>query len=400
MAALLVVWGHATSPASGIDPSYVPANNWFFTGPGHVAVLVFFVLSGYVIAFSEPKPLTRASIPTYIKKRFIRIYPIYLVCLILALAVAGTIYSPAIILSHLTMTQGVLSPTINSISPSWSLCYEILFYTVFIPVSAFCLDALPLVILCVAIGCATTFGYSLGYGNGLIPSLLFGGAFWLSGVVLARWLANAKEATTNYAWLLASLLLFVSLDKLDAPFTLFHRAEVLLFGKSLSELPKLAGGVVEFRDLAWTPYCAGIISLFSGKAFPYRKLLLTVLFLLPATTFYYYFQHWNAHTLSSILVSTNCYFFALLCFFFPAQTEAIAGQVMRRLIPTGAYSYGLYLVHFPLLYLASHTAIFSGTATTYLVRLACFILLSLTLAWWLEKKFQPRIKAILFQYLN
>jgi peptidoglycan/LPS O-acetylase OafA/YrhL len=394
VAALLVVWGHATSPNSGLDPLYTPGNNWFFTGPGHVAVLVFFVLSGYVVAGSEPEPLNRTSIPTYVKKRFIRIYPIYLVCLLLALLVAGTTYSPAIILGHLTLTQGVLSPTINSISPSWSLVYEILFYAAFVPLSAFRLDALPLAILCVAMGCASTFSYSLGYGDGLIPSLLFGGAFWLGGVVLARVLATEKKVTPSYAQMLAWLLLFVSLDKLDAPFTLFHRVEQLLFGKSLSELPKLAGGVVEFRDLAWFPYCVGIVSLFSGKAFPYRKLILVTLLLIPATTFFYYYQHFTSHTLSSILVATNCYFGALVLFFFPAQTERVATRVMKSLEPTGALSYAIYLLHFPVLWFLSHTYYFSGTPVTYTVRLAMFLLLSLAGAWWLEMKFQPRIRAI------
>lgn len=58
---------------------------WLFS-PGHFGVEIFFIISGLVIPYSMAKGnYTLNKIPIFLKKRFIRIEPPYLLCVLLAL---------------------------------------------------------------------------------------------------------------------------------------------------------------------------------------------------------------------------------------------------------------------------------------------------------------------------
>lgn len=100
--ALVVVLWHATEPLQW-NALLIPAN---------LSVCGFFVLSGYV--------LTRgwdASLPEFLVRRFVRLWPAYAVCLTLAFAVAGewpqwSLYA----------WWPVVSPAVDP--PIWSLCVE------------------------------------------------------------------------------------------------------------------------------------------------------------------------------------------------------------------------------------------------------------------------------------
>ena len=85
MAALTVVLGHTIVIKQTLDPHYQPTGIFSFQAPGHLSVLIFFILSGYVIGLTNQRPLEAASIGTYLKKRIVRIYPIYLLSILLAL---------------------------------------------------------------------------------------------------------------------------------------------------------------------------------------------------------------------------------------------------------------------------------------------------------------------------
>ncbi|RZK27985.1 MAG: acyltransferase, partial [Hymenobacter sp.] len=77
VAALLVVYHHTIVHKFVLDPAYMPDGLWKFEAPGHLSVLVFFVLSGYVIRLTNGAPIVGEKRESYLKKRFIRIYPIY-----------------------------------------------------------------------------------------------------------------------------------------------------------------------------------------------------------------------------------------------------------------------------------------------------------------------------------
>lgn len=48
---------------------------------GHISVLIFFVLSGFVIGYTTPQQFTYKEAKNYVIRRLIRIYPIYVFAL-------------------------------------------------------------------------------------------------------------------------------------------------------------------------------------------------------------------------------------------------------------------------------------------------------------------------------
>lgn len=106
--------------------------------PGHEAVVVFFVLSGFVIAHASTRP--GVTLGVYVQHRVARIVPVAWTALLLAgmlaLAVPGLNDEPGL-LSHtlanlVFMGQsgwGWMEAPLNS--PYWSLNYEVWYYAIF-----------------------------------------------------------------------------------------------------------------------------------------------------------------------------------------------------------------------------------------------------------------------------
>jgi peptidoglycan/LPS O-acetylase OafA/YrhL len=109
--------------------------NWAFDA-GNTGVSFFFVLSGFVLAWSTP-PASPAS--QFWRKRFARIYPLHLTTALLALLLAFTL-APGTkpdfpeLVTNLSLTQSWV-PNVSfyqSINPvSWSLACEAFFYFLF-----------------------------------------------------------------------------------------------------------------------------------------------------------------------------------------------------------------------------------------------------------------------------
>jgi len=138
LAALAVFLAHT--------PLFIGGYLWQFGQFGHQAVVVFFVLSGFVIAFvSDTK---EASLKVYAANRATRIYSVALPAIIIAIIAfyLAKEYRPEVIssfstrvldpyltlLSALTFTnQAWINHTVFANPPFWSLSYEILYYVLF-----------------------------------------------------------------------------------------------------------------------------------------------------------------------------------------------------------------------------------------------------------------------------
>ncbi len=128
---------------------------------GHLAVMLFFVLSGFVIHYSSYQKFLQTntfSVKQYLFKRFKRIYPPFIIALLITwcLDTIGkhmgyTIYSGntefsiinssihcdlsfATLLGNLCMLQTLITPVWGSNGPLWSLMYEWWFYLLYIPI--------------------------------------------------------------------------------------------------------------------------------------------------------------------------------------------------------------------------------------------------------------------------
>ncbi len=181
LAALMVVLYHAN--LRWLSTAIVP-----LSGHGHAAVMVFFVLSGYVISYIHAR---RENTPAeYWASRLSRFYslalPVVLLCPLVDMA--GAALNPAIyegatthglallrILTSLAWLNEVWGVSIMSFSnvPYWSLCYEMWYYILFA--------------LCVFTGGRRRVMLLAGAALLLGPKILLLAPVWALGVVLHRW---------------------------------------------------------------------------------------------------------------------------------------------------------------------------------------------------------------------
>ncbi|MBD2724046.1 acyltransferase family protein [Hymenobacter armeniacus] len=394
MAALVVVWFHGVSIERGLDPHFTLSGPLAYHVPGHLSVLLFFILSGYVIGITNAVPLTGPTVRTYLKKRFVRIYPIYAVAMLLTWAVAQP-YPVGTWLAHLSLTHVLLAKVIIENEPAWSLHYEVVFYLLFIPVSLWRANAWPVAGGCVLLGVVNQL---LWPTNTLLTCYCFGLAFWLCGLGLSQRALPSRWASSQF--LVGMLLLLLSLHSFNIFETLLWKVAQLAVGDRLyyHYFPgaEQLRAVITFGDLAFLPVGALYILLFTNQDFPGRQYTLWALFGLPAATFLYLGQHHGQLNLAPYNLSSAFYVAAVALVAVPsARIEAVAARAMQRLVKLGGISYGLYIVHFPIMTGLRRVEAFSGTGFTYGVRFALYLLLSLLLAYYLEKLLQPQMRRLL-----
>lgn len=178
-AAVLVYLWHSNQRF--LTEAILPASNY-----GHSSVIVFFVLSGFVIAYiTETK---ESSLPDYAASRFSRVFSVAIpaVFITLVLDTAGRILYPAIygypydqflarVAGSLFMANEVWLISITSFSnvPYWSICYEWWYYVTFAMV----------MFLPPRIGPLAAAAVMLIIG----PKLILLAPVWWMGVLLFRW---------------------------------------------------------------------------------------------------------------------------------------------------------------------------------------------------------------------
>ncbi|WP_375418738.1 acyltransferase family protein [uncultured Hymenobacter sp.] len=160
---------------------------------GEQRVYLFFILSGFFIQYSVRHGF---SLPAFLRKRLLRIYPAYVVSALLAglaLYVAVKVISPAIYTEHLRELNSRLVSSYQGLTVSsllhtlfftndgeyfgltiqyWSLKHEMLFYALF-----------PFYVLCSFRGQLGLLGLGLGLAAFTTNSLVFCQLFFLIGML-------------------------------------------------------------------------------------------------------------------------------------------------------------------------------------------------------------------------
>lgn len=387
-AGLFVVLAHLLDPNSRktFDAGYYHPSTNYFTAPAHWAVLIFFILSGYVIGITNKSPLEGKSIWLYLKKRLVRIYPIYFISLIVGIIVTNQHYSWGVILSNFAMLQNILTEVIWSVNPAWSLNYEIFFYLCFIPLSMLRIKPLIAFIIFFCIGLANVY---LPY-NSLISSYSFGFCFWLVGLIIAQNFRITGRSVDIipmllYTWGIGELL------TLATPLTYETAVQNIMpvLNKGHDYWGQRMIGIDDFRML---PFAFFIIMLFSGKSFKRWKLWFLLIHLYPLVNCYIYFKHWAIQdpkvTVACVLVGLA----ALLSF---VKLPDIWLRNIGKYL--GSISYGIYIIHYPILFAFGLYAFQSYSLSTYLLKVFVFFVITTTTAVFLEKILQPRIRDYLFK---
>lgn len=135
VAALWVVLFHfgASTVAATSAPTLVKA----VLQQGYLGVSFFFILSGFVLtAVYRNGMKTPADRRRYGAARFARVYPVYILCLLLAvpldwpLGLKSLVLAPALLQSWTSAASGLGLEWNN---PSWTLSVELFFYLAFVP---------------------------------------------------------------------------------------------------------------------------------------------------------------------------------------------------------------------------------------------------------------------------
>ncbi len=128
IAALMVVLYHA-------NIKYGFGGNHFFGhmfSLGFAGVDFFFVLSGFIIAYTSYHFIGhKEKTISFIRKRFLRVYPIYWVYLMVVLAVCFLQYHDMHIFDNIWKTITLFPGHPHIIKTSWTLKFEIFFYALF-----------------------------------------------------------------------------------------------------------------------------------------------------------------------------------------------------------------------------------------------------------------------------
>jgi len=303
---------YAAGPHSHLD---------MFIGQGHLAVDFFFLLSGFILAYTylDSDGSLRGGSQAFWVARIARIYPIYLVGLLVGLGpyLADSHTFMSVVgsgLAHIFMLQAWIPQTLDWNQPSWSLSVEAFFYALF-----------PLLLPLIA----------RARRSGLWLILA---CSWLAfaAMLLTLWAVGVTQGLTTLWWW-GDFVRYVPLFSL--PEFIVGVALVLLFvryGRDAIPVLRNASDDLLRNATIWVVVA-----------------LLVVLISLPAIGF----STGDVDGMAIFAMPLLAALIYLLAF----QTGGVARLLAHpRLVWLGEISYGVYILHWPVWYLVS------GFATTFL----------------------------------
>lgn len=262
LAAFLVVIGHVRHlvlidyPATK-NPGALLKGAYFVTGLGHEAVVIFFVISGYLVGGVTLRRwlASGTDLRGYAIARFSRIYAVLVPALLVGWLVdwvglhyfnGSALYTDSAqyhtvsldfvirnslnartLLGNLAMTQGFAVPTFGSNGPLWSLAYEWWYYVLFALAGVALLHRGP--------GRAMAMAGVVIAVIGLPSKLALWGFVWLLGLVAEQWRKQGGAWCPRPAWALLIFLLLLTASRLShgADAAALRDALAIEFGRDL-----------------------------------------------------------------------------------------------------------------------------------------------------------------------
>ena len=354
---------------------------------GHAGVLIFFVLSGYVIGWTNSRPFSPAAGRTYVWRRFVRLAPIYYVAMLVTVAVywfTGIPHAPRVIVPSLLGIQNyndyfglkLYPPLING--ALWSLNYELLYYGLFLLLWRF--EPRSVWVFGPALLAGALGWFAPRVMPLFISSYASGWLFWAAGWWISKQ-PHAADADKFPQRIASWILLIVASYEISGITRIFN---VLGWYSRDS-------GMVAICDLALLPAILLTIAGVTRRRLPHRGLLILLAWsicIVPAMG-----MVWTARLWSQPPWVTGCAAILLALIFLPLCSTG-------WLLPFawfGGISYAFYVVHFPLMYFAQYLPFPKSSALGFFERLPVWIALAVGLAWLLERRFQPSIKGRLMR---
>jgi len=369
-----------------------------FKAPGNLCVLIFFMLSGYVIGISNKSNLTASTILTYLKKRVVRLYPIYFISMIVALLVAAEQYPANVIVCNFAMLQDLFSKVIKENDPAWSLHYEALYYLLFIPISYYNINPYLVAIGSVILGIVNYCLYPQ-LNTPILTAYCVGFAFWMVGYITANRL-TLKDADTKPRILLSYLFLLLAMQIYHISATIFTSVSMRVF-KHIPSFPETlywAKTKIGFGDLLFLPFCFIYIVVFANVALKYKRVYMVILHLLPLASLVTVLKSYNNDNKYEIIICSLYYSLSLLLFFVNISVfDRISQKFINIGKRLGGISYGIYIIHFPVLVLFRNAFWQADTAGLFLIKLLFYCMAVFGVSYLLESKFQLWVRAKLIK---
>lgn len=397
IAALVVVGFHLISCyPKAFDKTFElgPVINYNF--PGHMAVLVFFILSGYVIGINTKRLTDKQSIFKYIRKRLTRILPIYFVALAFTIAITWGNYGIGVILSNLLFVSVPFNNVIIEDGPLWSLNYELIYYFVFIFFSYYNISMVKTVKVLAAIVAAMFVFFHNVEIYPLIISYLIGFLFWATGAMIA-------EIKTWPKW-------NISASRVIAVFILMFCLQP--FNPYGPVLKVLHIPVTDYSAYSWYQQSISWTDLYY-----YPLTILLILALTHAYSKKHVYLVWFIYISSMLRLAMLFKVYSLDFiikehYLVPAiilvgslvlwvANFEIGGKLKKWMQSTsvlGGISYGVYMVHMPIIYFFGWFPTFAWPA--FVMKLVLYVFTLLVVSWFLEMKFQEWVKNMLRKILD
>ncbi|WP_190233893.1 acyltransferase family protein [Nostoc sp. 'Peltigera membranacea cyanobiont' 213] len=390
LAAMWVFFAHAFSWQL-FDPVYRLSYPWpeyliSFTSPAHIGVLIFICLSGYVIGLTNPanKPLSPKQ---YLFKRFIRIYPLYLLTVVISSLIAGYTHLSQIFGHLIFLNPHFVAPLAGN-NVLWSIGYEVIYYLVFLLIALFLPHKRTIFIYLILSLSILVCLVCLYPGQGkILASYLSGLVFWLLGMYLS-WFCVPKpqfhnieteEFLQNRIPLWSMLLLVVATGA-------YGNGGSILNGLHLSSTITSPLGLNDFFCIPIVIYIfLALTQNTVSKLF--KKLCFVVSFLLPST--FITIASFQGKLLNYPTYLATLILLVLAVFLLPVKTTL---QPLENLKWSGSVSYAIYIFHIPVMVLIGKIPNFSNTLWEFLLRLCLSLAATLAVANFAETKLQPSIR--------
>ena len=132
LAAWMVAFGHCIWWCYPVFWSAREISPYLLSNGGNKAVPIFVLLSGFLIYRSVRKIDSADDLRDYVRRRFLRIYPLYFAAVVAVFALGQLPTKPRTVFPEVFMLRAFGYPTFGN-PPAWSLYVEVAFY-VFLPI--------------------------------------------------------------------------------------------------------------------------------------------------------------------------------------------------------------------------------------------------------------------------
>lgn len=348
-----------------------------FGSMGLVAVIIFFVLSGFVIGYTTPEKYSKEQAKKYLFRRFIRLYPIYLLVLLITFALSQNLPSIKDVIGAVFFTQGWFIPQIPNNEPLWTLHYEFMFYLLFVVIWKYNIKTEQAIAICFICAILAT----------LIPfhplAILGYFALWLAGFWLSKNLdkfhITDQDYDSRFFWSSLILISAFCIQNILATFVYQH-------GIPWSPRPLIC------NVLTTAVTTQLVASLITRKKIPLFKISSFILLVFVIAAVFY---GWQKNALYADFVFRNGYWAALILLLVLPLTfwlKRVPVTILKKWSYLGSISYALYAVHYPILILFNNL---SSMVSKFPLSLLVFNLIgasiSILIAWLLECQMQPKV---------